>query len=90
MVFQFYGFAANNQPPFPAATIPFINNLSKSITDKQARVGGGVWPAYANYVDPELSYAEAGQKYFGGNLARLKQLKTTFDPSNRLGGGIGV
>ncbi|RPA74065.1 FAD-binding domain-containing protein [Ascobolus immersus RN42] len=90
IVFQFYGFAANNSPPFNAQTIPFINNLSKAITDKQARVGGGVWPAYANYIDPELTYQEAGQKYFGGNLARLRQLKTVWDPQNRLGGGIGV
>lgn len=76
--------------PFPPEIITFVQNLAESITSKQSPNRTRDWPAYTNYVDTALSFEEAGHRYFGGNLVKLKQLKKQFDPHHRLGGGIGV
>ena len=36
--------------------------------------------AYLNY--PDLDLPDAAQAYWGGNLARLKQVKAAVDPDN--------
>jgi FAD/FMN-containing dehydrogenase len=36
--------------------------------------------AYLNY--PDLDLPDAAQAYWGGNLARLEQVKATVDPDN--------
>jgi hypothetical protein len=38
---------------------------------------GGVFP---NFADPDL--ASPAESYFGGNLARLRQIKKHYDPGN--------
>jgi FAD/FMN-containing dehydrogenase len=44
--------------------------------------------AYPNYADPDLK--RPLQAYYGANLARLKQVKATYDPADRFRPAQGI
>lgn len=35
---------------------------------------------YINYADPTLGGEESAERYYGGNVARLKEVKRKVDP----------
>ncbi|KAI9680572.1 MAG: hypothetical protein M1817_004012 [Caeruleum heppii] len=77
-VFQNYGYARSATPPFPPSIIPFVTDLTASLTDAQP---DGDFAAYLNYVDPSLSATEAHQLYYGEEIyARLREIKRVVDP----------
>ncbi|KAI0023016.1 carbohydrate oxidase from Microdochium Nivale in complex with substrate analogue [Xylariomycetidae sp. FL0641] len=39
------------------------------------------WGMYINYADPNLTRADANAFYYGENLARLRQIKAKYDPT---------
>lgn len=55
----------------------FVRGIADTITGGMPGVDFGV---YAGYVDPELENAQ--QKYWGGNLRRLEEIKFKYDPSD--------
>lgn len=79
-VFQIYGFTPNHLPPFSNSITTVIEGIYNSIASKQSPADGGDWPAYANYVDSSYGKKEAGERYYGENLRRLRKAKRRFDP----------
>ena len=90
LTFQLYTYAPSPTSPYPAGGIPFLNGMLSSLTNTlpQEKV-----KAYANYVDPTLSPAEAQQLYYGnapwngvtgaeGAVDRLKRIKEEYDPDH--------
>ncbi|RPA75529.1 FAD-binding domain-containing protein [Ascobolus immersus RN42] len=87
--FQFYAYI-DRDDVFTPDIITFIQDMDNSITSIQNPRNGELWPAYANYIDPTLTNEEAGPRYYGHNLERLRQLKEKYDPERRLGVGLGI
>lgn len=93
--FQFYGGTPNGNGNFPSSGITFMNGLVSSLAPNptgacEFRLAGRL-PAMEltqlpnadpNYIDPTLTAAQWQSQYFGGNFARLTQLKKAWDPSN--------
>ncbi|KAI9843906.1 MAG: hypothetical protein M1837_006060 [Sclerophora amabilis] len=77
-VFQNQGATSDPTQPFPDDIIPFITNLTDSVTHAQPGAGFASAP---NYVDPSLTAAQAHQLYYGDETyQRLLALKTRIDP----------
>ncbi|KAH3995174.1 hypothetical protein HBI13_141290 [Parastagonospora nodorum] len=77
-VFQNIGSSANMLPPFSPDIKAYVNGLNAALTDAQP---GGEFLAYPNYLDPELSPAEAHRLYFGKETyEKLLGLKEKVDP----------
>lgn len=75
-VFQNYGYtgAAN----FPPAITTFINGLNNALISAQPETAFG---AYSNYVDPNLTPAQAHSLYFDApTYAKLSAIKKVVDP----------
>ncbi|KAI5782096.1 hypothetical protein DFH27DRAFT_579765 [Peziza echinospora] len=90
LTFQLYTYTSSPTSPYPAGGIPFLNAMVASLTNTLPQ---GQVKAYANYVDPTLSPAEAQQLYYGnqpwngvagseGAVDRLKRIKEEYDPSH--------
>lgn len=77
---QLYAHTADHLPPFPDAAIPLMHAMLRSLTDAQPET---VFGAYPNYADPTLPAAEAHQRYYGGQLQRLAEIKRQADPEER-------
>ena len=65
---------ASDPTSVASANALWLNNLWQSL---RPYVSGS---AYQNYIDPDLSGWQ--QAYYGANLARLQQVKATYDPGN--------
>lgn len=77
-VFQLYGSASPGQTRLPEGTIPFITDLTASLTEAQPE---STFDAYINYVDPSLGPREAHQLYYGDELyEKLLRIKDEVDP----------
>lgn len=77
-VIQNYGFTGDTSSPFPSTIIPFITNLNSALTSAQPQTAFG---AYANYVDPGLTAAQAHSLYYDvSTYARLLAIKNVVDP----------
>lgn len=63
-----------------ASSSTIATNLSWLNNTWQAMRPYASGSAYQNYIDPNLSNWQ--QAYYGTNLARLQQVKKTYDPSN--------
>lgn len=61
-----------------SAIISFVAGLNNAITSAQPQTTFG---AYANYVDPELTAAQAHRLYYGApTYAKLNAIKNKVDP----------
>ncbi len=59
---------------------PYLKGLQESLTKKMPNTKFG---AYANYIDPELTPAEAHELYYGQKIyARLLSIKKKVDPAS--------
>jgi FAD/FMN-containing dehydrogenase len=71
-------YTASWNPTDPSSTVSanlaWLNNTWQAM---RPYVNG---EAYQNYIDPDL--ANWPQAYYGANLARLQQVKATYDPAN--------
>ncbi|KAI9796736.1 MAG: hypothetical protein M1833_005976 [Piccolia ochrophora] len=77
--FQNYGQTKTKQPPFSDSITEFITGLNNALTS--AMPDGG-FTAYPNYIDPELSPAEAHEQYFGTETyQKLVGIKKNVDPN---------
>jgi hypothetical protein len=74
-LYQFYDTAWGT---YPADGFDFLNGWVKTFTDGLDRTQ---WGMYINYADPLLNRTEAQSVYYRQNLARLKQIKKQFDPT---------
>jgi FAD/FMN-containing dehydrogenase len=71
-------YTASWNPTDPTSTISAnLSWLSNTWQAMRPYVNG---EAYQNYIDPDL--ANWQQAYYGTNLARLQQVKATYDPAN--------
>jgi hypothetical protein len=78
-VLQFYGSTASTQPPFNNQIMTYVKSMVGALGDEVKNL-----PAYAPYNDPELTRAEAQQKYWGAGVPRLKAIKSQVDPKGIL------
>ncbi|CCX30517.1 hypothetical protein FPQ18DRAFT_312236 [Pyronema domesticum] len=78
-VLQFYGSTASTRPPFNNQIMTYVKSMVGSLGDEVKNL-----PAYAPYNDPELTRAEAQQKYWGAGVPRLKAIKSQVDPKGIL------
>lgn len=77
-VIQNYGDTETTTFPFPQDIIPFITGLNNALTSAQPQT---VFGAYANYVDPSLTAAQAHSLYYDApTYARLSAIKKVVDP----------
>ncbi|KAI4216102.1 MAG: hypothetical protein LQ351_001600 [Letrouitia transgressa] len=77
-VIQHYGNVGTAGSPFPPNIIPFVQGLSDSLTKASP---GTEFLGYSNYVDPQLSAAEAHAQYYGQTTyAKLLSIKNQVDP----------
>jgi len=62
---------------YPSTGYPFLDgfvgNTTKSLVDD-------AWGMYINYADNRLDPKAAKRAYYGSNLVRLRQAKSTYDP----------
>jgi hypothetical protein len=73
-VVQNYAYTANNALPYNKAITTFVNGLNAAL---------GVQTAYLNYIDPELTPAQAAKAYYGAvAYDKLLGLKKTLDPGS--------
>ncbi|USP82220.1 Glucooligosaccharide oxidase [Curvularia clavata] len=78
-VFQNIGSSPNFLPPFSPNITAFVNDLNTALTSAQP---DGDFLAYPNYLDPELTAAEAARLYYGSTTYnRLVDIKHTVDPN---------
>jgi hypothetical protein len=78
-VAQHYGFTGLGTT-FPASATNFVDGLNTAMT---SQMPGTQFGGYLNYVDPDLSAADAHNLYYGASLyATLKTIKTAVDPGN--------
>lgn len=74
-VFQNY---ASRTGSTSAAIISFVAGLNNAVTSAQPQTAFG---AYANYVDPELTAAQAHSLYYDSpTYAKLNAIKNEVDP----------
>ncbi|KAI9648142.1 hypothetical protein NHQ30_002774 [Ciborinia camelliae] len=77
-VFQNYGFTENSLPPYNDTITQFVDSLNDALS-AGASTDFGV---YLNYVDPELSAADAAiQGYGQSTYNKLLAIKQTVDPN---------
>lgn len=78
-VFQNYGYTANSLPPWDPQITTLVDSLNDAITTPQP---DGDFTAYLNYVDPDLTPADAHREYYGSDTYDvLLDLKTKYDPA---------
>lgn len=77
---QYYASSSNYGPPYPQDGITFVNGMVTSLTNPMG--SSYAYEAYQNYIDPQLSTADAQRLYYGSNYARLQGIKRTYDPRN--------
>ena len=66
-------------PPFESSIKAFVQGLNTALTDAQP---DGDFLAYPNYLDPELTPAEAHQLYYGdATYGKLSVIKESVDPN---------
>ncbi|KAI5818346.1 hypothetical protein BZA77DRAFT_277506 [Pyronema omphalodes] len=78
-VLQFYGSTASTQPPFNNQIMTFVKSIVRALGEEAENLS-----AYAPYSDPELTQAEAQQRYWGASVPRLKTIKSQVDPKGIL------
>ncbi|KJZ69717.1 hypothetical protein HIM_10886 [Hirsutella minnesotensis 3608] len=64
-----------------------LTTIRESVTSS---IADGKWGMYANYVDTEVDAKTAERLYWGGNLRRLKKLKSELDPKQVFRGPQGI
>ncbi|KAI4906901.1 hypothetical protein J4E90_010104 [Alternaria incomplexa] len=78
-VFQNIGSSANMLPPFESGIKAFVQGLNTALTDAQP---DGDFLAYPNYLDPELTPAEAHRLYYGDATYGKLNLITSYHDLN--------
>ncbi|UNI24935.1 hypothetical protein JDV02_010651 [Purpureocillium takamizusanense] len=64
-------------PPFDDSLKPFLKGMNEAITKKMPNTQ---FSAYTNYIDPELTPAEAHELYYGQKIySKLLSIKKTVD-----------
>lgn len=77
-VIQNYGLISGTSTAFPPALITFVNGLNNALISAQPETTFG---AYLNYVDPNLTPAQAHSLYYDApTYARLAAIKKVVDP----------
>ena len=77
--FQHYSYTGDYSDPFPSNIIPFTQGLNDVLPNAMPNVE---WPSYINYIDSQLTAAEAHAVYFGNETySRLLSIKNEVDPT---------
>lgn len=71
------GYSIHPLLPFPDGVIAYMAGALDAI---RAKMAARVWGVYPGYVDPLLPAHEWPEAYWGANYARLREVKTKYDP----------
>lgn len=79
-VIQNYGYTADGLPPWDPQLTVLVDGLNEAITSPQP---DGNFSGYLNYVDPDLTAADAHREYYGAaTYDTLVALKRKYDPAS--------
>ncbi|POY71705.1 hypothetical protein BMF94_5297 [Rhodotorula taiwanensis] len=97
LTFQLYASSPTYGNPYPAYGIPFVQGMYDTLVDGMTKYGWtndssspDGYAAYVNYVDPELSFDEVKNLYWGSQYDRLSSLKAVYDPTELLNSPQGI
>ncbi|BGP56814.1 hypothetical protein JCM8202_004414 [Rhodotorula sphaerocarpa] len=98
LTFQLYASSPTYGNPYPTQDgIPFVQGMYDTLVDGMSSRGWSNdssspdgYAAYVNYVDPELTYEQVKNLYWGSQYDRLAELKSEYDPRRLLSSPQGI